>query len=88
VIIGKSTVTVGTTRDLAALLARLSPAGEEGDEEAAVMASRARRLVRSTYSAAAMARAIAGQYADVTGGGRRSDEGGTAVRPSRIRIPS
>jgi UDPglucose 6-dehydrogenase len=28
VIIGKSTVTVGTTRDLAALLARLSPAGE------------------------------------------------------------
>ncbi len=29
VIIGKSTVTVGTTRDLAALLARLSPAGEE-----------------------------------------------------------
>ncbi|WP_411075787.1 glycosyltransferase family 4 protein [Streptomyces sp. cmx-4-7] len=70
-----------TSRSLGGGLERLL---RIGDEEAGVMTSRARRLVRTTYSAAAMARATAGHYADVTGGERRSDEDGTAVRPSRI----
>ncbi|MEV7674624.1 glycosyltransferase family 4 protein [Streptomyces sp. NPDC088752] len=78
-------IDTSTSRSLGRGLERLL---RIGDEEAAVMASRARCLIRTTYSAAAMARAMAGQYADVTGGEGRSDEGGTAVLPSRIRIPS
>ncbi|MFF6873648.1 glycosyltransferase [Streptomyces sp. NPDC012450] len=58
-----------------------------GDEEAAAMTSRARRLVRTTYSSAAMARAMTGHYADVAGRKRRAS-GGSAIGLPRIRIPS
>ncbi|MFG3343445.1 glycosyltransferase [Streptomyces sp. NPDC048018] len=41
------------------------------DEAAEAMARRAQHLVRTTYSASAMAQALAGHYADVAAGGRR-----------------
>ncbi|MGA4978622.1 glycosyltransferase family 4 protein [Streptomyces cinereoruber] len=59
-----------------------------GNEEAAVMTSRARRLVRTTYSSVAMARVMAEHYADVTDRERRSSDDGPAIGAPRVRIPS
>ncbi|MFJ3501649.1 glycosyltransferase [Streptomyces sp. NPDC090135] len=58
-----------------------------GDEEAAAMARRARHLVRTTYSATAMARALAGHYADVTEREHQPATGPSAG-PACIRVPS
>jgi D-inositol-3-phosphate glycosyltransferase len=48
---------------------------ELDDEAAEAMARRARRLVRTEYSASAMAQALAGHYADVVSRGRKAQSG-------------
>ncbi|MFF2775999.1 glycosyltransferase family 4 protein [Streptomyces sp. NPDC058052] len=56
------------------------------DEDAAVMARRAQRLVRSTYSSTAMAEALAVHYADVADAGRNRRGRSPEATRSRIRI--
>ncbi len=59
-----------------------------GDEEARVMACRARDLVRSTYSSTAMARSLVDYYAAVAGSVGGPAEGRAPDRASRMRVPS
>ncbi|MER5967241.1 glycosyltransferase [Streptomyces sp. NPDC002057] len=54
------------------------------DEAAEAMARRARHLVRTRYSAAAMARALAGHYADVAPRGRRAQRGPSSQPDGRV----
>ncbi|MFJ2938176.1 glycosyltransferase [Streptomyces sp. NPDC087219] len=54
------------------------------DEAAEAMARRARHLVRTRYSAAAMAQALAGHYADVASRGRRAERSPSSEPGGRV----